>query len=226
MSNKKKRKTPRISSSIPQPSPPPVSTKPAAPRPNSKAAAQLRAAKRRRHRVFVRIYAGLASLVVLAAVVLAFSANSIAGYNTSATAWKLPPLAGGPKVPLRSFRGTPVVVNFFASWCKVCASELPVFASTASSLRGKIDFVEVNALETGNGLAFANQYHLASSVSSVLTDVGGSQQNGLYQSLGGTGSLPITAFYTSSGQLITTHIGGYDSQTLLAALKQYYPNQV
>jgi thiol-disulfide isomerase/thioredoxin len=167
-------------------------------------------------------YAGVAGVVVAVAVVLIATANPMAGYSVSPTAWKLPALDGGPAVSLQSLRGKPVIVNFFASWCKVCAGELPVFAQDARALRGKIDVVEVNALETGNGAAFAQNYHLARSVDALLRDVGGTQGDGLYQNLGGTGSLPMTAFYDASGNLITTVVGGYNAATLSAAIQKYY----
>ena len=82
--------------------------------------------------------------------------------------------------------------------------------------------VEVNALGTGNGQAFAQRYHLGSSMPAVLRDVGGSQGDGLYQALGGTGSMPMTAFYSSSGKLLTTHVGGFTASTLSSELHQLY----
>ncbi len=148
--------------------------------------------------------------------------NPVRGYSTSATAWKLPRQGGGSAVSLASLRGTPVVVNFFASWCLICADELPVFASDAAALRGKVDVVEVNALETGNGPAFAQRFGLAQATTAVLDDVGGGQGDGLYASLGGSGSLPMTAFYSSTGKLLGTHVGGYSATTLSGALASYY----
>lgn len=134
----------------------------------------------------------------------------------------LPRLGAGGNVSLASLRGRPVVVNFFASWCTVCAGELPVFATDALALRGRVDVVEVNALETGNGQSFAQQYHLASDVTALVHDVGGSQGDGLYQSLGGTGTMPMTAFYDARGHLLTTHVGGFDAPSLAAAIRQLY----
>lgn len=104
----------------------------------------------------------------------------------------------------------------------MCAGELPVFTKDATALKGKINVVEINALETGNGASFARQYRLAANVTAVASDVGGSQGDGLYQSLGGTGTMPMTAFYDASGHLITTHIGGFDSTTLASTVRQLY----
>ncbi len=181
-----------------------------------------RTARQRRQRR-QRTYAAAAALVLLGAISLGVASRSSSqGYSTSSAAWVLPRLSGGGKVSLASLRGRPVVVNFFASWCQVCAGELPTFAHDATLLRGRVRIVEVNALETGNGPSFAAQFHLVNDTTAVLRDVGGAQGDGLYQSLGGSGSLPLTAFYSASGQLIDTHVGGFDSQTLAAALAQDY----
>ena len=190
-----------------------------------------RSATARKHRITQRqrrqrrriIYSAVVSLVLVATITLAFVGHSSsAGYRTTATNWSLPALGAGPKVDLASLKGRPTVVNFFASWCQVCASELPVFAHDAVALRGKVNVVEVNALETGNGQSFASRYHLFSDATAVLRDVGGAQGDGLFQSLGGSTSLPMTAFYDANGNLITTHIGGYDAASLAAQLKTLY----
>ena len=160
----------------------------------------------------------LAGVITLAVV----DHGSRAGYKTSTRGWVLPRLGAAGKVSLASLHGRPVVVNFFASWCTVCASELPVFTQDARALRGEVDVVEVNALETGNGQVFAQRYHLASTVTAVASDVGGSQGDGLYQALGGTGSMPMTAFYSPAGALLTTHVGGFTASTLASELHQLY----
>ena len=178
------------------------------------------ARRRRRRTLVVSSLAGLTFFAVVTMAVL--DQPSMRGFSTSPTAWKLPPQAGGPAVSLDSLRGHPVIVNFFASWCQVCADELPVFAADARLLRGRVDVVEVNALETGNGTAFADRFHLSGAATAVLSDVGGSQGDGLYQALGGSGTMPMTAFYSSSGQLLGTHVGGYDAQTLASAVRGYY----
>ena len=186
-------------------------------------ARKVRPSQRRRRQRRTAAFSIAAALVLVATVTLAFiGRSSSAGYKTGASDWSLPTLGGGPTVTLASLHGRPTVVNFFASWCQVCASELPVFARDAVALRGRVNVVEVNALETGNGVSFANRFNLFGDATSVLRDVGGAQGDGLFQSLGGSTSLPMTAFYGADGHLITTHIGGYDAATLAAQLRTLY----
>lgn len=168
--------------------------------------------------------AAVVGVVVLAGVITLATVGhgSSAGYQTSPNAFVLPRLGAPGKVSLASFRGRPVVVNFFASWCTQCAAELPVFAHDAKELRGKVAIVEVNALETGDGVAFAKHFALSSSVTAVARDVGGDQGDGLYRALGGNGSMPVTAFYSRQGKLLGTHVGAFDSATLASALQQLY----
>jgi thiol-disulfide isomerase/thioredoxin len=191
-----------------------------------KPAVQKKTARRRsarqRRQFRVRAFAVLAVGVVAVTIGLSLSSSSTAGYKIGVNDWSLPKLDGGGKVSLASLRGKPVIVNFFASWCRVCADELPVFAHDAVLLKGKVDIVEVNALETGNGSSFAQGFGLDQSATAVLKDVGGSQGDGLYQNVGGSGSLPMTAFYDAKGRLITTHLGGYNSLTLAQSIQQYY----
>ena len=163
----------------------------------------------------VVVLAGVASIVVQ-------SGRTHASHNTTPSAWVLPRLGRSGIVALSSLRGKPVVVNMFASWCTVCQSELPAFAAEARRLRGKVTFVEVNSLETGDGLAMAQQFGLVAAGAIVLSDVGGAQNSGLHDALGGGNNMPVSAFYSASGKLLTSHVGGFNASTLQAQLRQLY----
>jgi cytochrome c biogenesis protein CcmG/thiol:disulfide interchange protein DsbE len=52
----------------------------------------------------------------------------------SAPPFSLQPVGGGPPVTLESFRGKPLVINFWATWCVPCFQEHPALAAAARGL--------------------------------------------------------------------------------------------
>ena len=55
----------------------------------------------------------------------------------------------GNPVKLSDFMGTPVVLNFWASWCGPCKAEMPEFDQVCREMAGKVQFLMVN-LTDGN----------------------------------------------------------------------------
>ena len=50
----------------------------------------------------------------------------------------------GNEVKLSDFFGTPIVLNFWASWCPPCKAELPDFDDACKKYEGKVTFLMVN----------------------------------------------------------------------------------
>ena len=75
--------------------------------------------------------------------------------TSTAPAFALPRLGGGPPVELASTRGTPTVVNFFASWCRNCQAELGGFAALDSRTQGREAVIGVDANDADSAAAQA-----------------------------------------------------------------------
>ena len=73
--------------------------------------------------------------------------------GTAAPAFSLPALGGGPPVTLAAHRGTPVIVNFFASWCRDCRQELDAVATTARAAAGRVAVLGVDSNESSEPAA-------------------------------------------------------------------------
>ena len=58
---------------------------------------------------------------------------------------------GEPPVRLLDFRGTPVVLNFFGSWCPPCLRELPDLQAVSERYKGKVAFIGVTFNDTRPG---------------------------------------------------------------------------
>lgn len=168
---------------------------------------------------------GIAGAVVVGAlafaVVAASSGNSGGPGVTDPARFDLPKLEGGGRVQLAAYRGTPVVVNLYASWCTACRTELPGMASVARELAGKVVFIGVDSVDSGRGLAMARQYQLAESGFVLARDVGGAQGSGLHDALNALG-MPATAFYDSTGKLVFQANEAIPEATLRQKLHQLY----
>jgi cytochrome c biogenesis protein CcmG, thiol:disulfide interchange protein DsbE len=118
---------------------------------------------------------------------------------------------------IEELRGTPVVVNKWASWCGPCRFEFPWFQSLAEKRGGQIAFLGVNSNDSsGAAEQFLGELPLPyPSYSDPDLDIA--------QGLGGPPqAMPTTAFYDRSGKLAYTHIGQYqDEADLLADVNRY-----
>lgn len=172
------------------------------------------AAERARVERTRRIRAGLlgAGLVLVFGVVAAIALTSTTGEPTQDAAgtqyvadpegFVLPGLVDESQtVALADFAGTPVVVNFFASWCVYCNEELPGFVQVAKATAGSVAFVGVDTSDPGDGVEMAERFDLAGAGFALASDVGGDPPSALWTAYGSQG-LPVTAFYDAQGALV------------------------
>ena len=106
--------------------------------------------------------------------------------------------------------GVPTVVNFFASWCPNCSSELSAFAAEARATAGRVSFVGVDSNDADPGAARA-LLSRAGAAYPVGVDRGASTA-GAYAVVG----LPTTIFIDRSGRVVGEAFGAQTAKSLQA----------
>ena len=120
--------------------------------------------------------------------------------------------AGGTAAALSDFRGKPVVVNLWATWCPPCQRELPLL-QRAQLEHPEVEFVFLNEGEAGP-LVAAFLASRGLPLRNVLLDIKG--QAGAEC---GGGALPTTLLFDAEGGLARTHVGELSAGTLAESIE-------
>jgi cytochrome c biogenesis protein CcmG/thiol:disulfide interchange protein DsbE len=112
---------------------------------------------------------------------------------------------------LAALKGTPVVINKWASWCNPCRAEFPAFQQVATERGREIAFLGVNGHDsTGPARKFLTQYPIPFP-SYVDPD------EKIAREIEAPANYPITVFVDAEGKTAFIHQGGYTSQRALSA---------
>jgi peroxiredoxin len=124
--------------------------------------------------------------------------------------------AAGETFKLSELRGTPVVLNFWATWCPPCRAELPEFQAASQRLAGQVAIVGVNQAEgPAEVQSFTEKLGLTFTIPL--------DQNADVSRLYRVRSLPTTFFIDRSGVIRQMQIGPVTEATLAQSLKAIYP---
>lgn len=145
---------------------------------------------------------GVAFVAVLIFAIAAFGSVSEPATDLTASAIDVPfEYLDGTEANLSDFAGTPVVVNFWASWCPACVAEMPDFEQVHAALGDEVVFLGLNMQETDPAAA-----------ASLVASTGVSYQlaldpdGSIFNRFGGI-AMPTTVFIDEDGQVVTTHAG-------------------
>lgn len=128
----------------------------------------------------------------------------------------------GQGVKLSAMKGTPVILNFWASWCPPCKAEMPDFDEISKKFEGKVAFMMVNLTGVGGETQSSAQAFIDSMGYSfpVYFDHTG---EAVYNY--GIESIPTTFFIDSHGCLVAYARGAISGDILEGAILTYLLNQ-
>ena len=126
----------------------------------------------------------------------------------------------GTVVRLADFVGKPIVLNFWASWCGPCKSEMPDFEEAYQKYGDKIHFIMLNctisdSMDDAKALIEDSGYTFP-----VYFDTTGEASYAY-----GTSSIPMTFFINENGELVTYARGALSVDLLEKGIGYIYSEE-
>ncbi len=114
-------------------------------------------------------------------------------------------------VTLEEFRGRPLVVNFFESWCPICQAEQPDLSKVAKQFAGRVGFVGVSNHDTvAAGRAYQRRFEVGYPLANDASGRTWVRWRVPYQ--------PVTVLVDKQGRIAERFDGGTSAGTLRDAL--------
>ena len=123
--------------------------------------------------------------------------------------------AKGNQIHLSDFIGKPVVLNFWASWCSPCKSEMPHFNKAYATYKNDVIFIMVDLTDGQRetqvlGQAYVNEQGYTFPVYFDNKQSASKAYN--------IRSIPATYIIDSNGNMISNYEGAIDEKTLTSAI--------
>lgn len=126
----------------------------------------------------------------------------------------LPVLAAATSVTTSQLRGTPLVVNFWATWCAFCVEEMPDFEEVHRAVGDRVRFIGVDREDVPErALELAQRTGVTYE---LLEDRDGS----FFRAVGGRG-MPTTLLVAADGRVAYRHAGPLDAEQLRGLIRDH-----
>ncbi len=121
----------------------------------------------------------------------------------------------GVDMTLAEYAGTPVVLNFWATWCPFCIAEMPDFETVSQDTLGDVAFLGVNIQDDP---AAAAAMATETGVTYRLTR---DPQGAVYAAFGGIG-MPTTVFVDADGMIRDVITGQMSEAELRSKIVEHF----
>ncbi len=124
--------------------------------------------------------------------------------------------ADGNEVKLSEMIGKPMIINFWASWCPPCKSEMPEFNKVYEEMGDEITFMMIDSVDGQRETKEVGEQYIADQgfTFPVYYDTTG-EASYTY----GIRSIPTTYFIDAEGYIVARAVGAIDEDTLLRGIE-------
>ena len=127
----------------------------------------------------------------------------------------------GNERKLSEFEGKPVILNFWASWCGPCKSEMPDFDAAYQKYGENIHFLMVNVTGGMETVESAKAFIKESGYSFPVYFDTTNEAAYIY----GASSIPLTYFIDANGDLVTYGMGALSAEMLQTGISYIYTEE-
>jgi cytochrome c biogenesis protein CcmG/thiol:disulfide interchange protein DsbE len=133
--------------------------------------------------------------------------------NRPAPGFALKTFEGNP-IALANFRGRPVVINFWASWCPPCREEAPLIERTWRAYKNRdLIFLGVNIQDRKeDALNYMREFD--------ITYPNGPDPTGEISIDYGVSGLPVTFFVSRDGKVVRRWVGALEHSVLNRSIEE------
>ena len=167
---------------------------------------------------------GTKLLVLMCALVFPFRLHASEAPQPSAPKINMAPSfvrmdLNGHKVDLRAYRGKAVLLNFWATWCGPCLTEIPSFVIWQKQYGGRgLQVIGISMDDDASPVrGIIQKYRL-----NYPVVMGDEKLGDLY---GGVLGLPVTYLIDSHGKIVAKYQGAVDLKRLEGELQDLLPNR-